>query len=526
MHINNNRKKGVTNKIFFIMLFIVIFHLIFVFTLQAHANIGGDGIFTYTLANNPYSFEYIDSAYKNFPQNNGWINASILKENYTVMDYDRFNYSSVYFHQRIDNHPLLYYSLVHTVCSLFPGTYSRLFTMIINFIFVLGVDLLVISLIKQLYGKAIYSTVPFSFLFFMPVMQQLYILPRMYMALAFFCFWYLYIHWSLLTRKHWRKSQLLQMICCIFLGSQTHYYFYVYAFSLSVLTFIYFIYKRERYKLFNYMYSGIIGIAFSWILFPWIIWHIFFNQMEKHSTVNPWSLEKLKEYIRFLNEQLFNNRVVIAISILILLFIITMFMGKKNCNSQSRCLFHRIVFGCGFLYSLIIFTLDESIWYYSTPLYLTFILWFSMLLIDLFTKIITCRKSEIFTICSSIICIIMILSISSTINFISQYIDEDFNKNEFSQVAIDYEQADCIYIERGQDNLLQGYFFEFGNYDEFKKISVESFLQDGISEETLSGRSSNNSLLIYAPIECSLDEQSYQLLKSNGDYNIFKIKEK
>ena len=120
----------------------------------------------------------------------------------------------------------------------------------------------------------------------------------------------------------------------------------------------------------------------------------------------------------------------------------------------------------------------------------------------------------------------MILSISSTINFISQYIDEDFNKNEFSQVAIDYEQADCIYVERGQDNLLQGYFFEFGNYDEFKKISVESFLQDGISEETLSGRSSNNSLLIYAPIECSLDEQSYQLLKSNGDYNIFKIKEK
>lgn len=134
-----------------VLLLIVIAHLIFIIFLQLHTTIGGDGIFTYTLANNPYSFEYIDSTLSKLPQNNGWINASVLRESYIVQAYSRFNYSSVYFHQRIDNHPLLYYSLVHTVSSFFPGTYSPTYTMIVNFIFITLCDILIISLFYKMY---------------------------------------------------------------------------------------------------------------------------------------------------------------------------------------------------------------------------------------------------------------------------------------------------------------------------------------------------------------------------------------
>ena len=136
-----------------LMVAIAVIHLIAVYRMQEYAEIGGDGIFSYTLANNPYSFEYIDPAYKRLPQNNGWINAHILRESYIVEDYDSFNYSSVYFHQRIDNHPLLYYSLVHTVCSLWKGTYSNLYTMAINLIFICAADILAIRLVKKIYGK-------------------------------------------------------------------------------------------------------------------------------------------------------------------------------------------------------------------------------------------------------------------------------------------------------------------------------------------------------------------------------------
>ena len=164
---------------------IVLLHLIFVLllqVLQANAGIGGDGIFTYTLANNPYAFEYIDPEYKYLPNSDeGWISARVLRDSYIVGDYSQFNYSGAYFHQRIDNHPLAYYFLVHTVCSVFKETYSPYFTMIINLFFAGLADLVFIKLFKKIYGKTLYVIVPFVFLFFMVIMQQLYTLARMYM---------------------------------------------------------------------------------------------------------------------------------------------------------------------------------------------------------------------------------------------------------------------------------------------------------------------------------------------------------
>lgn len=352
------------------VIIVMLIHVGLTFWLQTYAQIGGDGIFTYTLANNPYSFEYIDNTYKKLPQSNGWINAHILRESYIVEDYDKFNYSSVYFHQRIDNHPLLYYSLVHTVCSLFTNKYSNLYTMIINLIFLCAVDLLIIRLFRKLYSRAGYVIVPFAFLFLMVVMQELYVLPRMYMALAFFCFWYLYMHWNFISNEKWKKSDLVKMTVCVFLGTQAHYYFYVYAFSLTIFTIIYLLFKGRRYNLFWYIYSGIIGVAASWILFPWIIWHIFFNQMSKHTEITPWSLQKFKAYIQFLNYRLFNGRGLIAIGIVAVLCICAIIL-RKTVKSKEPNLsrFHVMVFGSGLIYSLIIFTLDENIWYYMTPLF-------------------------------------------------------------------------------------------------------------------------------------------------------------
>lgn len=320
---------------------------------------GGDGIFTYTLTNNPYSFEYIDSAYKKLPQSNGWIDAKILKESYVVEKYDQFNYSFVYFHQRIDNHPLLYYSLVHTVCSLFPGQYSELFTMIVNLICILGMDILLIKLFESIFGKTYYTIVPFSFLFFLLIMQQLYILSRMYMMLSFFCCWYLYIHWNLLNNKNMKKSSLIQMAICILSGTQTHYYFYVFAGCVTLIMLVYLLKQKKINTLFWYIYSGVVSIAVSWIIFPWIIWHVFFNQMQKHTEVSRWSWDKLERCISFLNDKLFNGNGVIVILTLIVLILLVLFKKKKQtqtvCTQTERILFLGLSIGSSILYSFIIF---------------------------------------------------------------------------------------------------------------------------------------------------------------------------
>ncbi len=508
------------------MIIMIILHLLFVFGLQTQALIGGDGIFTYTLANNPYAFEYIDPAYKYIPENNGWIDAGILRENYVVESYDRFNYSAVYFHQRLDNHPLLYYSLVHTVCSLFSGTYSKMVTMGINLIFLLGIDILFVKLFKKIYGTEKYAVVPFVCLFLSLIMQKLYLLPRMYLMLAFFCVWYLYIHWMLLANERWKKCWLIQMIFCIFLGTQTHYYFYVFAGIVTMLTLFYFMSRRYRYKIFNYMYSGVIGIAGSWILFPWIIWHIFYNQMNKHTDVRPWSFEKLSDYVEFLNTVLFNGRGIVAVLILFVLFLTLVLNNKRKLDQNQQIakehqVFKWIIGISGGLFSLIIYTLDESIWYYSTPFYLVFIMFFSMVLIDLFRKVLKHKKFETTAVVLSAACLLIIFSVSATVSFVKEQIDDNVIRENFSSVASEYKQYDCIFVEQRKDNLLQGYFFEFGDYDEFKKIAYEEFEQNGLRSEDLSGRSTEDGLVIYAPVECSMDEEAFVFLAGNGKYSVY-----
>lgn len=569
---------------------LIALHLLFVCFLQSKVVIGGDGIFTYTLANTPYAYDYIDHMLKYFPDHNGWMDAEILSENYVVKDYDAFNYSSVYFHQRIDNHPLLYYSLVHTVCSLFLNSYSPAYTMAINLIFVLLMDLMIAMLFRKIYGN-VYAVIPaFLFLTLLPVLQKLYTLPRMYMMLAFFGLWYLKLHYDLIQNRRWRKSWLFQMGICIFLGSQTHYYFYVYAACMTLFTLAFLFIKKERYLAMNYMLTGVCGIAASWILFPWVIWHIFFNQMQKHTSVNPWSLSKCGQYLQFLNEKLLNGHFLRAAVICLIIFLVISLcrivkrrkvlavhegitdgcvpddasayeahVGEFSLAVQP---FRRILFISTLLCSLILFTLDESNWYYLTPIYLPFCIWMTMILLNAVQKLLNIipkntpvrtyaaytaaasQRSNIsavtirtqnpanstvaFTykhswiaplICTVIVC--AVLGIMPTVETIHDRSASFASYQTFHQVAVINTGDDCIYVESTQDNLLAGNFLEFGDYDEWKKISIEEFEKDGITEEMLAGRDSTNAVIVYISTDADVPSDQYTLLASYGRRSVY-----
>lgn len=517
-----------------VVLAVMFIQLFLVFLSQTLVIINTDGIFSYTLANNPYNYTFISGMYNEFPNSNGWIDAHILKENYVVEKYDRFNYSAVYYHQRNDVHPPLYYFFVHTFSSLFAGTYSNLYVMAVNLVALFFIDLLMIRWFHIFYGKSEYSVIPFSFLILMNIMKFLYTWPRMYMLLFLFCAWYLYIHGRLINEEKWRKSYLVQMVCCIFLGTLTHYYFYVYAALLSLFSIVFFIRKRGMYKVFNYVYSGIIGLVLSWIFYPWVMWHIFDNPQDKHTDITPWSLEKLRQYFVFINEKLFNGRVWVAGLILLILWLWVLISGgwkTKNVDAAQRS-FRRIILGSGILYSLIIYTLDKggALSYYSTPFYTAFIVWFSMALLDLVKRIKVFWKRDALVIVTAVVCVTALYSTSVLKTYvtnagfvISRVLSHESLRDGIFKVSEDYQQYDCIFIEQTADGLFQGYWFEFGGYDEFKKITVEDFEQYGISEETLNGRHTDDGIILYAPKEYIFDESSYKLLASDIAYNIFEI---
>ena len=206
----------------------VVVQLVLVFCTQKPVIVNMDGIFSYTLANSPYDYLFLDGKYSEFPNDNGWIDAHILKEHYVTEDYDRFEYAAVYSHQRYDVHPPLYYMVVHTFSSLAPGTYSNLYTMLVNLLSLFLADIVLLKLFQRLYSFYGCAIVPLILIISMETMRFLLTWARMYMLLFFFCVWYLLIHVGFVLHEQ-KKTDYVQMVLCIFLGTLTHYYFYVFA---------------------------------------------------------------------------------------------------------------------------------------------------------------------------------------------------------------------------------------------------------------------------------------------------------
>ena len=72
-----------------------------------------------------------------------WVSGQDYLDYVAVSESNTFNYASVYYNQRGDVHPPLYYIALHTVCSYFPGIFSPWFGLVINILF-LGLTLAIL----------------------------------------------------------------------------------------------------------------------------------------------------------------------------------------------------------------------------------------------------------------------------------------------------------------------------------------------------------------------------------------------
>lgn len=370
----SSESKGLIGKA--LLCVIILIQLMGAIYLCNHTYAGGDGIFTFTLANTPYEFNYIDSKIGRFPNNNGWMNAGILREQYETMSYDRFNYSSVYWHQRIDNHPLLYYSLVHTACSLFPESYSIWYALIFNLVALLFIDLILIRVARFLFPEhvaapAVMLVAATSIVAF----YEMAALARMYMLLALMAVWFL---WICIRLVYGERVSLWEIYLCVLLGSQTHYYDYVFAALAGFITLCMMARDHAWRRIWEVVRTTGMAVCTSLIIFPWVVWHIVFNQMDKNTTLRMWDLETLTGWLAFVNESVFNGRGIVWIVLAAAAVICAAFgRGKATTETDSvdpsaRSL-RRFWILCGvstLIFSMGIYTLNGAVRYYATPVYL------------------------------------------------------------------------------------------------------------------------------------------------------------
>lgn len=89
-----------------------------------------DEIYSYILSNS-YSSDKISDADWIWGK---WVSGNEFDDFITVQDDEKFSFEKVYMNNSNDCHPPLYYWLLHFVCSLFPGKFSKWFGCSLNIV--------------------------------------------------------------------------------------------------------------------------------------------------------------------------------------------------------------------------------------------------------------------------------------------------------------------------------------------------------------------------------------------------------
>lgn len=129
-----------------------------------------DEIYSYGLANSSYA-PFLNWYYNGEHSFDGNLPEAVFEQqdfvNYiSVQKNDRFNYASVYYNQTQDIHPPLFYFLLNTVCSLFPGSFTKWTGLGMNFVLLGGTLAALYALGMELFAdwkKALFVCALYAF---------------------------------------------------------------------------------------------------------------------------------------------------------------------------------------------------------------------------------------------------------------------------------------------------------------------------------------------------------------------------
>lgn len=213
-----------------------------------------------------------------------WIGDGQFRDYLTVDTRDAFQYLSVYFNVKDDNHPPVHFMLLHTVSSLFKGVIAPFQGQIINMLAILGCCALLMRIgillesgkvISEGYGR-LYGACAAVLYGISSGAIATGLLIRMYGVLTFFCMALFFLHLKKWMEKGFdRKNK--GMTAVTVLGFLTQYFFLFYCLGLALVTTILLIGQKRYRELKSYIRSMILAALFGVGLFPFAVSDVFFS---------------------------------------------------------------------------------------------------------------------------------------------------------------------------------------------------------------------------------------------------------
>lgn len=214
-----------------------------------------------------------------------WITAQQFRDYITTDSRDRFNYLSVYFNVKDDNHPPLHFMALHTVSSVFRGKISPWMGCIINLVLLVGICILLMKICREFldgsgeFGAAVCLLYALS----MAGIATL-LLIRMYAMLTFFCVAELYLHMKKKTGGQWERGNKLLIFVTV-CGFLTQYYFVIYMLFLAGVTAV-LLWKEKKKKMFYYARTMGISAVLGLCIFPFSVADVLYSERGVESVQN------------------------------------------------------------------------------------------------------------------------------------------------------------------------------------------------------------------------------------------------
>ena len=288
-----------------------------------------------------YSYYSSNVTYGLNPPDGDWLSGSTIAEEFCITPGMGFNFPLVAQMQSFDVHPPVYYFLLNIICSLSSGIFSKWQGLILNLIFFVISELLIIAIANKVgnNNKAItwFSLALFGF---SPAIISGITFIRMYMLLTSECMALILLHMNMLTDIKNNSSlsrfikYLIQIAVTVYIGFLTHYYFAVFAFFVAAFTTLYlFFSKNTRKASYIYAITVIAGLLSAVLSYPASLRHIFRGYRGTEAMGAFFDMNNLSDrmglFVGLIDDYVLNRTFYILLLIILLAYVQVRFMNKR-----------------------------------------------------------------------------------------------------------------------------------------------------------------------------------------------------
>lgn len=226
-----------------------------------------------------YSYYSTNKTAGLFVNDREWIDKDSYRNEFVVLPGEQFRYGIVKQMQSWDVHPPLYYYILHTVCSLFPGVFSKWLGIAVNLTAFVPCFFLLAGIVYEIAGKG-EKGVRLAFLTCLlwggsaAVISGVMFI-RMYQWMTLFVLLCTWLHVRAVRKQKFGLPFLIPVGVTVFLGFLTQYFYMVFHFFLGAAFCVYLLSRKKIRVLLSYGAACVLAFGLAVLYYPASMSHIF-----------------------------------------------------------------------------------------------------------------------------------------------------------------------------------------------------------------------------------------------------------